>query len=578
MKKNLFRTYLIAGGLCVLSAACTKLDETLYDKVNSGNFFKTKDDVYRSFLRTFEHGYWTVQGTTFMMQENTGDQIMTPNRQGHWYDGGTYYRLHYHTWTPQDNYTSDGWNNLYQGIAQANNSLEDLRGLDASKFSMTDAELKQLIAELRTMRCWYYLRLFDLYRNIELVTTFKGETKGVEQSSPKETFTFIETELREAIPDLAAKGAEGTANFQGRWTKAGAGALLARLYLNAKVYIGEDHFNDCATICQDIINNKYGNYALAQRWDEPFDWNNDKSPETIFAFPGSFGRTHWQYDGGMYWWGGPYKASQYFGFTDWGNMNPKYAMQPGRDVDGKEYGFQLGKPFIKFAKYPDDVRLKLYKNLGNSTREGMFLFGYLVYNNGKDTVTSDNGYTLYIRDQVGIFNHKVGDKLVSYGPNEVPSDKQSDMTHADQNSGMYFIKYPFYPTDDAHRIESDYAEVRLSEVYYALAECKFRAGDKAAASTLLNAVRKRYYPAGSSSLYDAGGSTLTEQELLDEWGREFLGEGRRRTDLVRFGKFNSGSWWDKQPDGDDHTSIFPIGQNVMNVNTSPALKQNPGYN
>lgn len=577
MKKNLLLTYLITGGLCLLAAACTNLDETLYDKVNASNFFKTKEDVYRSFLRTFEHGYWTVQGDTYVMQENTADQIMTPNRQGHWYDGGVYYRLHYHTWTPQDNYTSNAWNNLYQGIAQANNSIEDLEGLDASKFSMTDVELKQLIAELKTMRCWYYLRLFDLYRNIEIVTKFKAQTNGVEQSSPKEAFSFIEQELKEAVGNLAAKGDEGTESFQGRWTKAAALALLARLYLNAKVYIGEDRFKDCAAICQDIIDNKYGSYALADRWDAPYDWDNDKCPETIFAFPGSFGRTHWQYDGGMYWWGAPIQASAYFGFTDWGNMNPKYALQPGRDVDGKEYVSQLGKPLLKFAKYPDDVRLKLYKNLGNSKREGMFLFGYLVYNNGKDSVKSDNGYTLYIRDQVGIFNRKVGSRLVSYGPGEVPSDKQSDMTHADQNSGVYSIKYPFYPSDDPHKIESDYVEVRLAEIYYALAECKFRAGDKPGAAALLNAVRKRYFPAGSSSLYDTGGGTLTEQELLDEWGREFLGEGRRRTDLVRFGKFNTGNWWDKQPDGDDHTSIFPIGQNVMNVNTSPALKQNPGY-
>jgi len=52
-------------------------------------------------------------------------------------------------------------------------------------------------------------------------------------------------------------------------------------------------------------------------------------------------------------------------------------------------------------------------------------------------------------------------------------------------------------------------------------------------------------------------------------------EGRRRTDLIRWGVFNSGTWWDKQPDADDHTAIFCIGQNVLNVSTQ--LKQNPGY-
>jgi hypothetical protein len=63
--------------------------------------------------------------------------------------------------------------------------------------------------------------------------------------------------------------------------------------------------------------------------------------------------------------------------------------------------------------------------------------------------------------------------------------------------------------------------------------------------------------------------------MLDEWGREFLGEGRRRIDMIRWGVFNTGTWWDKQPDGDDHTKIYPIGYDVINL--SPQLKQNPGY-
>jgi hypothetical protein len=108
-----------------------------------------------------------------------------------------------------------------------------------------------------------------------------------------------------------------------------------------------------------------------------------------------------------------------------------------------------------------------------------------------------------------------------------------------------------------------------------LAECKFRAGDRAATAQLLNTVRRRNYPTGSASLYTADGSTITEQELLDEWGREFIAEGRRRIDLIRFGKYNSGTWWDKQADVDDHTKIYPIPLNALNL--SPQLKQNPGY-
>lgn len=69
-----------------------------------------------------------------------------------------------------------------------------------------------------------------------------------------------------------------------------------------------------------------------------------------------------------------------------------------------EYSFTLGKPFIKFQKYPDDVRLKKYKNLGNSKREGMFLYGYLPYYvDSTKLVKSNREYTIFARDQVGWF-------------------------------------------------------------------------------------------------------------------------------------------------------------------------------
>ncbi len=558
--------------LLLFSGSCTKLDETLYDKITSENFLQTRDDVIRDFLRAFEHAYWSIQGgATYMLQENSSDELMTPNRQGDWYDGAQYQRVHYHTWTPNDGYTSDAWNAFYQGVNLATNSLEDLVAIKhPDKFNMTQAELDDFIAELKTLRAWFTLRALDFYRNIVLVTKVKGETKGGPQVSPQEAVNFIEQELKDAIPKLPTNDALGE-NAIGRWTKGGAAALLVRLYLNAKVYTGTDRFADCAAVCQDIINGRYGTYNLETRWDAPFDYNNGKSKETIFGFPGSFGLTHWQYSNDMYFWTLPYQAPRYFGFSDWGDANPKYALQPGRNVDSVEYGFALGKPFIKFQHYPDDYRLKKYRNLGNSTREGMFLFGYLPYKNAAgqpDTVRGNKGpYPLFFRDQVGMF--------LDAKPGTPVADKESNMNHADHNSGLFPVKYPYYPSDDLNKISSAYAEIRLAEIYYSLAECKYRAGDKAAAAVLLNAVRVRNYPAGSPSLYKTDGSQLTDQEMLDEWGREFLAESRRRTDMVRWGVFNSGTWWDKVPDGDTHTAIFPIGQNVLNA--SPQLKQNPGY-
>ncbi len=568
--KNIFSQRFIAVCLAftLIGGGCTKLEETLYDRITSENFLQTREDVIRDFLRAFEHGFWTIQGSgLFYAQELPADQLMTPNRDGDWFDGGKYQRSHYHTWTIQDDYTSYMWNALFQGVSLATNSLQDIEAVEITKVNITEAEKADFIAELKTLRAWFNLRAFDLYRNIPIVTKIKGETATPPQATPAETFSFIEKELLDAIPglplsqDLGAKGI-------GRWTKGAAAALLVRLYLNAEVYTGQSKYAECAAVCQDIINGKYGNYQLESLWYKPFDYDNATSGEMIYGFPSTLARTHWHYSADMYWWMAPHQAQNFFGFTDFGNMNTRYALQPGRDVDSVEYSWSLGKPFIKFQRYPDDFRLKKYKNLGNSKREGMFLYGYLpYYNDSTRLVKSNRGYTIFARDQVGWFK--------DIPPGEKLADKESNMNHADDNSGIWVTKYPIYPTGDPNAIASSYAEIRLAEIYYSLAECKFRSGDKAAAATLLNAVRKRNYPEGSSSLYLASGIQLTEQEMLDEWGREFLVEGRRRTDLIRWGKFNSGKWWDKEPDNDDHTKIYPIGQEVISL--SPQLKQNPGY-
>jgi hypothetical protein len=557
--------------------SCTKLDEKVYDKVDAEGFLTRRDDVIRDFLRPFEHGYWSIQGNDyFAAVENSSDEMGTYNRQGDWQDGGYYQRMHYHTWTTQDGFTNGVWTNLYQGIVLSTNSLQDMESItDPSKLSVTPEELADFKSELRVLRAWFYLRALDFYRNVEIITDVKNSTQGQPQSTPQETFAFIEKELTESIPGLLTRDKLSN-QAMGRWTKAGAASLLARLYLNAKVYTGTEKFVECEAVSRDIISGKYGSYALDTRWDAPFDYTNTMvASEVIYGFPGTLARTHWQYDGGMYFNAMTYDAAPlYCGFTDFGQANPRFAMQPGRDVDSVEYSFQLGKPFVKFQRYPDDVRLKKYRNLGNSTREGMFLFGYLPFTrsvNGvarPDTVKGNKGpYPLYIRDQVGYFlGAKPGTKI---------ADKESNMNHADHNSGIFFLKYPLYPTPDPNRITSAYAEIRLSEIYYTLAECLYRKGDKPGAAGLLNQVRQRNYPANSPSLYRLDGSQLTDQEMLDEWGREFLGENRRRTDLIRWGVFTTGTWWDKKPDADKHTEIFPIGRDILNAN--PQLKQNPGY-
>jgi len=78
--------------------------------------------------------------------------------------------------------------------------------------------------------------------------------------------------------------------------------------------------------------------------------------------------------------------------------------------------------------------------------------------------------------------------------------------------------------------DTDIPVLRLAEAYMIQAEALFRKGDKSGALAIINnTIRAR---AGADPL-----PSLDETTLLDEWSREFWYEGRRRIDLVRFGRF-----------------------------------------
>lgn len=566
----------IAAFSVLALGSCTDLDETLYDQVGSENYYNTKMDVIRATFRPFEHAFWSI-GSRHVLNELTADQLITPTRDGWWYDGGKWERLHDHTWTVDDiGEAQTEWNGCFQGIMQCNMVIEDLDRFSAERFGFTQPEFDNLKAQCRALRAWFYIRLLDAFRNVPLVTTY-SDNPETPQAAPLEVFKFIERELKDCTSLLVKKVGLGTnANIQGQWTQAAAAALLVRLYLNAEVYIGENHYSDCAKVAEDIISGVYGDYELADRWDAAFDFDNDECDEVLFGFPASKGYTHWHYGSDTYGWTVPAKSALFFNDTKSGiGHNTKYAASPSYDLDGNLYDYELGMPVQNFRKYPGDERMKLYRNLGNSQREGMFLYGYLEYEDSETGVVKrlrapEQPYDLYIRDAVGNFQ--------ALAPDKWPSDKNSVLQNGDHNSGWHFAKYPFYSDDDENQLESDYTEIRLPEVIYSLAECRLRAGDRNGAAKLLNSVRKRNYTEGNleNVLYSPEGKVrFDEKEMLAEWGREFFAESRRRIDLIRFGKFNSGKWWDKVPDTDNHTSIFPITRTILNSN--PILQQNPGY-
>ena len=433
------------------------------------------------------------------------------------------------------------------------------------------------------MRAYLYLRLLNCYRNCILTTTSDASVNNLPENrtqvSPERLFEFIESELKEGVNYLPAKvGTSGPGSIQGSFTKGAAAALLVRLYLNAEKWIGVPHYDDVISWCERIRNGEFGQYSLAENWWEPFDWNNENCNEVIFGFPASYTTKSWHMQNDRRTFYGrclPYGCANYLGVEGNGERNPKYALSPSYDNQNPRqlFNYKLGMPSQKFQKYAGDKRWAQYRNTSVNTREGMFFLEGKIPNSRTASgyaMNPDNQYVIYLRDQVGQFLNKGEEGII------VGSGKESKLGNGDFNSGLFCVKYPFYSFTGGYYIESDLTLIRYAEIYYSEAEALLRTGKADEAGKILNQVRKKNYVDFNSSIaYQPEGSVkLDLDEMLDEWGREFIQEGRRRTDLIRFGRFQE-AWWDKPKDADTHYEIFPISRQALEQNKH--LKQNPGY-
>lgn len=557
MKKLKF-LYMILPMFLVV-ASCTNLDEEVFDTLTSDIYYQDKNSVIAAVTRPYEHGHWTGwDGDRWLISELTADQFVWTQKGKHGYDGGDWIRLHGHAWNADDSHIYGGWVGPYQGIGQCNLIISDLQKLNYPDLGLAEADKSQHIAELRTLRAWFYLFLIDYFRSVPIVES-TDEVK--EQSSPEEVFAYIEKEIQESLPGLPKNGTVG------RWDQGGAASLLVRLYLNAEAWIGTPKYTECAQVAQDIIDGAYGSYAIDPDYRGPFrsGINGYRSPENILEFPHAknnyeFG---WIYNSMMH-----YQA-RYALDNDWGGWNGIH-LTPSRDLQGNLYPYKLGKPFEKYAD--GDRRKQQFVTTSTAgDYEGFFLIGEQHTFNAEQgfgftaepiTGTEEyNGQPLIFVDQVGRFSD--GAEGLAKG---------SHVNTGEENSGIRLLKFPWLPLSHNLFQFNSAPEIRLAEIYYALAECRYRAGEVNAAATLLDAVRKRNYPDAIWPTYSyvANPSLLTDDEFIDELGREFLGERHRRTDLVRWDRFGN-EWWDKPADSQD-MSVFPIPNRALNAN--PLLKPN----
>lgn len=557
---------IITGALVftmVISGGCTKLDQKFYDKVTPETFFKSEKDIKAALYRPFTHARWYLGEDRWKLQEYTADNFAITTKGRHWYNGGENERYHYHRWTPDDGWIWGSWRGTLMGIALALDVRQDLEKLDYTKFALSQTDKDDHINQLNALIAYFYLRGLDYFGGLPIFDSLDKE--AVPRSTDRETFAHIEALLKNAIEKLPAKKMGD--KEEGAIRKAGAAAMLASLYFNAEAYIGKNMFAECKQISQDIIDKKYGDYSLDATWNGPHGFTNDKSPEIIWSIPSEFNKLQydWFYSNFYH-----YNTRQYFGI-DLGADNGGH-LSPSRKPDGSLYqpDVKLGSPYEKFDD--TDLRKKSYKYLGGGRYEGMFIIGPHLTPAG----AAINGGEEY-KDKPLVFVDQVG-RFTEVGPGKrYPSIAQlpSKMSEGEENTGVRLVKVPIPGDNDKSlRWGADNPAIRLTEIYYMLAECKMRAGDKVGAADLINAVRKRNF----TSNIDPNPVTvanLDANRMLDEWSIEFLGEGRRRTDLIRWNMFTTGVWWDHQPSGSAHLNRFPIPTQAISGNNN--LTPNPGY-
>jgi len=184
---------------------------------------------------------------------------------------GTIFNLHYNKWVPTDGIPTALFARIMNVAALTNEFIR------ATAPHLDDPDLKKFHAEARFLRALSYYYGLDLFGNMPFVT--EADLPGAyfpPQKTRAELFDYVESELKAIKPDLGAPRFE-----YGRADQAAASFLLAKLYLNAEVYIGVAKYTEAITELKEVI--EQGGYSLAPKYLNNFLADNNTSSEIIFA-------------------------------------------------------------------------------------------------------------------------------------------------------------------------------------------------------------------------------------------------------------------------------------------------------
>ncbi len=468
-------------------------------------------------ISSSDDNFFTTTRALWNLQEITTDEAICA-----WGDVGIA-DLNTQTWSPSNPFLTALYQRLGLSITYANDFIKLTDG-------NTDADIARYNAEARFLRALAYYWDMDMFGNPPFTTEADGVGKFYpEQIKRADLFDYVVSELKSIEEKLSDAGTSyPQANQAAAWM------LLARTYLNAEVYTGTAHWQDCITYCDKVINS--GKYSLATDYRQNFSADNDgtHNPEMIFAWDedgenvqGYVGTTFIieSSSDATY-----IRAEDYHGLTSNTNWNGNRARKDFMNIlvdTLATYGGPVPASDAEFSQCPDQrVYLKQKKSINIPSASSNGDYGIGVY---KFTAKNADG-----------------SQATNYNPAYASTD------------------FPVF---------------RLADAYLMRAEANFRLGNIAAAVTDINKIRERAYGNTTGNITEAN---LTAQFILDERAREFYYEAQRRTDLVRFGQFTNGTYnwqwkggvYDGAPTS-SHLNIFPIPGDEVSANSN--IQQNDGY-
>jgi starch-binding outer membrane protein, SusD/RagB family len=562
MNKHMLTRSIILVAL-FFTVGCTKLNETVLDESSAGGLTNKEAaegiiaPVYARLPNIFTHTNY------FALQEISTDEAILPYRGGtDWGDNGIYIAMHTHEFETTDPNLRETWNFVLQGLSRSISAINALPG-------NPDPSAALFIAEARGMRAYYSMLTLDLFGLI-FVKDDVNEVSTVLRGA--DAYNYIVSEFLAVEPALS--NSVGT----GRLSKAAVWGLLARLYLNAAVYkdVYAEQFNFASEdmdkvieYCDKIISS--GQFSLAPDFFSIFGNNNHNNSEIIFAVdqrPDLNGHNRMAYFSIS---GDQFPLPEFTGAngTDGPAITPDFYQSW---VDA--YGAQ--DPSVDPRFYREE--LSIYSNPGDScVPADQFHINRGILRGQQYGLIRKNGVFLTCADgsmKVGQLFYDTRNKPTL--PVDFSLDVNYTVEGSNYNSGYRVEKYEFSSKSVSGRNfgEADIVIVRLADIYMMRAEAKLRkSNDAAGALADVNTVRAaRTFTTPPPAL-----ETMDLDILFRERGFEFYWEMLRRSDMIRFGKYE-GTWTEKT-NSNKQRRIFPIPQSAIDgaSNLPDYLVQNPGY-